>query len=315
MSIRASRFGQGAALGVCLDRAIAVAVASTNSETPAHVHLAALPTEHDAQVKKLSKLVTKLGMQGCTAALALPLGSYDMLQIERPAVEDDELVDAARWRVKEQLDYPIEDAVLQVFDAPQPSERQRTALINVVAAPARTVRELTMLLKKAGLRPGKITIAELAVRELIAQKSPRTDPVATVFLTTRQGIIQVTWGRELYLSRRVDYGLGSIKPSDSAATGIHMTLPLELRRTVDYFESHFSRGHVRRVLACPSDPAFMLLMKQASEFTGLEVEPLELPAELVQEEGKSLGFGLPEAYMSLAAALTLAPPVAQREAV
>jgi hypothetical protein len=68
--VNASRFGQGAALGVCLDRAIAVAVASTNSETPAHVHLAALPTEHDAQVKKLSKLVTKLGMQGCTAALA-----------------------------------------------------------------------------------------------------------------------------------------------------------------------------------------------------------------------------------------------------
>lgn len=282
---------------------------------PGRVQLAALPTEQDAQARTLGKLVNKLGQQGSTAALTLPLGSYKVLQIERPAVEQHELIDAARWRIREQLDYPVEDAALQVFDAPQPGERNRVPHLNVVAVPNRTVRELTVLMKKAGLRPGKITIAELALRELVSSRLDAADVVATVFLNTRQGVIQITRGREVFLSRRIDYGLGSIKPTDSEATGIHMTLPLELRRTVDYFESNYSVGHVRKVIACPADPAFTKLMKQASEFIGLKVEALELPADLVEEEGKSLNFGLPEAYLAVASAMSLGESVGRREAV
>jgi hypothetical protein len=92
-------------------------------------------------------------------------------------------------------------------------------------------------------------------------------------------------------------------PADTLATGIHMTLPLELRRTVDYFESHFGLGTIRRVLAAPTDEPFMKFMKETSEFTGLPVEPLELPLTARPAAGKPADYGLPEAYLAASVAL------------
>lgn len=301
-SLGGQRVDQETAVGVCLHRAMAIAAVPPAGRGAPQVRVIELQTETDEQVRLLTRAVSDLGVRGCQATLTLPLGSYLLMQIEKPPVEDSELVDAARWRIKGQLDYPVEDAVIQVFDTPQ-GEHQRTPLVNVVAAPARTIRELTALVKRTGLRPNKVTIVELAVRDLVARVTDREEPIATVFLNARQGVIQVSRGRELYLTRRVEYGLSSVMPADTLATGIHMTLPLELRRTVDYFDSHFGLGSVRRVLAAPTDEPFMKFIRGTTEFTGLPVEALELPVTLQPAAGKSPDYGLPEAYLAASGAL------------
>ncbi|MGH8167677.1 MAG: hypothetical protein ACREQ1_10580, partial [Woeseiaceae bacterium] len=117
--------------------------------------------------------------------------------------------------------------------------------------------------------------------------------------------IQVTRNGEIYLSRRLDYGLSSVKPVDVLATGIHNTLPLELRRTIDYFDSHFSAGSIRRILAGPAENNFMAFMRHAAEVVGLSVLPLELPAELHPAAGKLADYGLPEAYFAVGGAFSL----------
>ena len=292
----------GTSVGICLHRAMAVAAVPMAGRGEAEVQVIELQTEPEAQVRMLARTVSDMGVKGCTATVALPLGSYQLMQIERPPVEEHELLDAARWRIKGQLDYPVEDAVLQVFDMQQ-GERQRAPVLNVVAAPARMLRELTTLIRRVGLKPHKVTIAELVVRDLVARVSEEDEPVATIFLNARQGVIQITRGNELYLTRRVEYGIGSVIPADTLSTGIHMTLPLELRRTVDYFDSHFGIGSVKRVLAAPTDEPFMNFMAQTSEFTGLAVERLELPISLKGAAGKTADYGLPEAYLAASAAL------------
>jgi MSHA biogenesis protein MshI len=307
-----SRADDSASVGVCLHRALAIAAVPPAGRGAGQAQIVELPTESDEQARALARAVSDLGVKGCRASVTLPLGSYHLMQIERPAVDDAELVDAARWRVKGQLDYPIEDAVIQVFEVPQ-SERQRTSHLNVVAAPARTIRELSALVKRAGLLINRVTIVELAVRDLVARASDRDEPVAAVFLNARQGVIQITHGGELYITRRVEYGLGSVVPTDTLATGIHMTLPLELRRTVDYFESQFGLGTIRRVLAAPTDEPFMKFMKETSEFTGLPVEPLDLPLSLRAAAGKPADYGLPEAYLAASVALGHRAPAAARE--
>lgn len=301
-SLGGGRAEHASAVGVCLHRAMAVAAVPPSGRGPGQARIVELPTEADEQARALARTVADLGVKGCRASVTLPLGSYHLMQIERPPVDEAELVDAARWRIKGQLDYPVEDAVIQVFAVPQ-SENQRTPLLNVVAAPQRTIRELTALVKRAGLALQRVNIVELAVRDLVNRVTDREEPVATVFLNARQGVIQITHGRELYITRRVEYGLGSVIPTDALATGIHMTLPLELRRTVDYFESQFGLGTIRRVLAAPTDEPFMKFMKETSEFTGLPVEPLELPVSLRAAPGKPADYGLPEAYLASSVAL------------
>lgn len=313
-SLGSSRPQSQAVVGLSLHRALAVA-AVPPADCP-RVALAELPTEASGQVRALARAVADIGMRGCPAAITLPPGSYSMLQIDRPPVEDDELVAAARWRVGSLLDYPVEEAVLQVFDAPQPNDRQRSPMLNVVAAPARAVRELASIVRKAGLVPQKVTVAELAVRDLVGLAPGGADTIVTVFLTGRQGLIQVTRSGQILLSRRLDYGLSSVKPVDVLATGIQNTLPLELRRTIDYFDSHFSGGGIRRILAGPAEETFMNFMRQAGEVIGLGVSPLELPAELTPAAGKSPDFGLPEAYFALGGAVSLQElPAEERIAV
>lgn len=302
-SLAPARSRTQSVVGVSLHRALALAAWPPSSR--ATVQLAELPTEPAGQVKVMSQLVADLGLRGSATAITLPPGSYSILQIERPPVEDDELVAAARWRVGSMLDYPVEEAVLQVFDAPPPNERQRTPMLNVVAAPARSVRELASVAKKSGLVPQKVTVAELAIRDLVGMSDTASGPVVTVFLTGRQGLIQVTHKGQIHLSRRLDYGLSSVKPVDVLATGIQNTLPLELRRTIDYFDSHFSVGSIRRILAGPAENTFMHFMRQAGEVVGLTVTPLELVADLQSVSSKSADYGLPEAYFALGGALSL----------
>jgi MSHA biogenesis protein MshI len=278
---------------------------STPGAAGSQVLVEELPTESLGQVKVLTKAVSTFGIKGRAATITLSPGTYTLLQIERPPVEDEELVAAARWRVKSMLDYPVDEAVLQVFDAPQPNERQRAPMLNVVAAPARAVREVAGIVRKAGLVLQKVTVAEFAIRDLVSLGGNRPGPTVAVFLTARQGMIQVTCNGEIYLSRRLDYGLSSVKPVDVLATGIHNTLPLELRRTIDYFDSHFSAGSIRRILAGPAESNFMSFMRHAGEVVGLDVSPLELPAELDPAASKPAEYGLPEAYFALGGALSL----------
>jgi MSHA biogenesis protein MshI len=178
-------------------------------------------------------------------------------------------------------------------------------MLNVVAAPARAVREVAAVVRKAGLVPHRVTVAEFAIRDVVSLDQTRTGPCVAVFLTARHGMIQVTCDGAIFLSRRLDYGLSSVKPVDVLATGIHNTLPLELRRTIDYFDSHFSVGSIRRILAGPAENNFMAFMRHAGEVVGLEVAPLELPARLQAVASKSAEYGLPEAYFALGGALSL----------
>jgi MSHA biogenesis protein MshI len=301
-SLASARAPRGASnVGLCFNRALALAVTTSSGNT--EVQVEELPTESTGQVEVLSRVVARFGLKGAEVSIALAPGNYTILQIERPPVEEEELLAAARWRVKSMLDYPVDEAVLQVFDTPQPNERQRSPMLNVVAAPARAVREVASVVRRAGLQPQKITIAELALRNLVSLHSSLPGPAIIVFLTARHGIIQVTNDDCIYLSRRLDYGLGSVKPVDVLATGIHSTLPLELRRTIDYFDSHFSAGSIRRVLAGPEEPTFMGFMRHAGEVIGLSVAPLPLRAELQRAQSRPADYGLPEAYLALGAAL------------
>jgi len=136
-----------------------------------------------------------------------------------------------------------------------------------------------------------------------------------VFLTGRQGLIQISRDGSILLCRRLGYGLGSVKPVDAVETGIHNTLPLELRRTIDYFDSHYSAGNVRHVLAAPDDPDFMAFMRQTGELVGLPVVPLEASAEIAAVAGKPADYGLAEAYLAIGGALSLVPAAEQRVAV
>ena len=59
----------------------------------------------------LRQMLTTHGAHGQPSTSVLPTGDYHLLLLEAPAVPAEELREAARWRVKDLIDFDVEEAV------------------------------------------------------------------------------------------------------------------------------------------------------------------------------------------------------------
>lgn len=189
----------------------------------------------------LRALVVECDWEGLPAVLVLPLDQYQVFQLERPeGIEDQELADALKWKLKDLLDFSPSDAVSDVFDFPEDASRGRGHLVNVVAARKSLVTELITLIHGAELQLEKIDIAELALRNLAVRLEGNSRAAALVHLRDRYGQMVVCKGDALYLSRRLDVPFEDLKDVSRQEQAVQ-SLALELQRSLDYYESQLGQ--------------------------------------------------------------------------
>jgi len=277
------------------------------SVTARTLEVPAETTLSDALGKVVGEL--RLGETPCTLTLAP--GDYQTFQIEKPPVEDAELVAAARWRVRELIDYPLDEAVIDVFEVPMQSQRGRPPSVMVVSAHKRLLRGKLDALEAAGLVPERIDIAELAIRNLLARLGEANESLATLYLGRHRGLIAITRGDRLYVARGVDYGYEDVRrelapASDGGlalagrADEFYDRIALEVQRTMDYFESYFGLGSAQRLVVAPGLPEFDELAERAGATLGVRAHGLPLdalvdldaPAESLPDILLALGGGL-----------------------
>ena len=96
--------------------------------------------------------------------IALSITKYQLLQLDRPAVEDPELNQASQWAVKDQL-VSGEELVIDYFDPPAAHSIKK---LNVVAVNKQDIIEIRDGLIKVGLALNTIGITKLAICNLLA---------------------------------------------------------------------------------------------------------------------------------------------------
>ena len=175
--------------------------------------------------------------------IALSISKYQLLQLDRPAVEDDELNQALQWAVKEQLASDVE-FVIDYFDPPAAASSVKK--LNVVAVSKQDVIEIRDGVLKAGLALNIIGIAELAICNLLV---PSEDAIIT--LKQEEGgqlILNIVKRNQLFFSRRLRgyENLANFSPEE-LKTGIVDNLSLEIQRSMDYFESQLRQAPVKKV--------------------------------------------------------------------
>ena len=69
--------------------------------------LAWVESSHETTAASPAMLRDRAGSD-VVATCVMPLGSYNLLQIEAPKVPPEELRSAVRWRVKDLIDFPID---------------------------------------------------------------------------------------------------------------------------------------------------------------------------------------------------------------
>jgi MSHA biogenesis protein MshI len=202
------------------------------------------------QSKLLSKLAAahKLDRARCTTLLDVT--DYSLLLTEAPDVPADELRSAIRWRVKDLIDFHINDATLDVFDLPGEKVTGRARPMYAVAARSAAIQRRVDLLTSAGINLDVIDIPELAQRNLAALLPEDTEGVVLLSFGNDGGLITISRQGELYLSRNMEIGLDKLALADDLPAYFDRIV-LEVQRSLDYYDSHFRQAPINHVVLAP----------------------------------------------------------------
>jgi MSHA biogenesis protein MshI len=177
----------------------------------------------------------------------LPSKQYQIYPIDKPNVEDSELTDAARWRVKDMLDFDLNDAATDVYDFPSDALRGRPEQLNVVVCRSAIIKEALKLISESELELESIDIVDLALRNVAARLSDDEHKAqAVLYLRNGAGSMVLVKNGNLYFSRHFDFSLKSLN-EPSQQDSVIQSLALEIQRSFDYFESQMGQVPPRTI--------------------------------------------------------------------
>ena len=212
--------------------------------------------------------------RGWPVVSVLAPGAYNMLLVEAPDVAEDELRAAVKWRIKDLLDFHIDDAVIEVFQMPLPGRGGPTRMMYAVAAREQEVRQRVDDATAAGLNLETIDILELALRNIAVLLDTEGRGVALLYLHHDGGVLLLVRGGVLYLARHIETGTEQLRDNplrNSLVDG----LALEVQRSLDYYESNYEQNSIPVAYTWGLEGQDIA---QLNDTLGLDVRALELDA-------------------------------------
>lgn len=271
-------------LAVTLDvRNVALAhVVRPPGGRPRVAMLHSMPRGQQADADALAQLrrANDLGRFLCSTLLG-PL-SYQLVQVGTPSVPAEEQKAALRWAVKDALDYPAEDALVDVLAIPADVGLPgRPSLSFAVAARRDVVAQRVQAFQRAGLRLQVIDVAETAQRNIAALFETPGRALALLACHDNSGLLTFTLDGELFASRRIDIATGALTSTGEDDALRHEALfdriALEMQRSLDSFDRQFGHIALQRLLVAVPRGAAALVDHLASHLD-CPVEAMDLAA-------------------------------------
>jgi len=224
------------------DQGLSLAVAKPDAK--GHLQVVSCMSKKCDKSKFLTHLkewVVEHNLNGQDCHVVLSSSQYKTYPVERPQVEDSEIADAVRWKVKDLLDYPIEDAVIDVYDFPTDALRGRPEQVSVVSSRTSTIQSLVNIVEEAGLNLITIDIIDLAIRNVANRLvEDKNQTAALLYLRAGDGMIVLIKNETLYFSRHFDFSLEALNDVEQQDNVIQH-LALEVQRSFDYFDSQMAQ--------------------------------------------------------------------------
>ncbi len=161
------------------------------------------------QDQALAKLSQKFPTSHFFCNSSIEMAAYELLLIDAPKVESTELKQAVRWRIKDQLSYHIDDAVIDVFDIPG-QQSGRTQLMYVVASQKTIIENRVKQLKQANLDIQSIDVYELTQRNIASILPEDKDGIVMLRFNEDNGLLTITRNGTLFLTRKIDFGINRL---------------------------------------------------------------------------------------------------------
>lgn len=212
----------------------------------------------------------------------LNAGEYQLLSVDAPNVPREELKTAIRWRLKDMLDYHIDDATIDVLDVPtEKNAPSRAHSMYAIAARNQTIRQRQELFEESKFSLNAIDIPELAQRNISVLVEPEQRAQAMLSFDEGGGLLTITYSGELYLARRIDVTLQQLSGSnEEEKTSCHERITLELQRSFDHFDRQYRHLTLAKLVLFPMRESDSGLQESLSPNLYIPVEILDLQAAL-----------------------------------
>jgi MSHA biogenesis protein MshI len=183
--------------------------------------------------------------------VVLSAGEYQLLPIDAPPVPPDELKMAVRWRIKDQIDFHIDDATVDVIRLVQ-GGADPTAKLLAVVANNQVLKKYIGLAERAKLTITAIDIPELAQRNISALLETPDRVLALLSFTPQGGLLTVTRNGELCFYRRLDCNTSEMLGQDEQRRAmVFDRVALELQRSLDHIERQHGDWHLDKIVLAP----------------------------------------------------------------
>jgi MSHA biogenesis protein MshI len=257
-------------------RGIALAIMDHQHLVVRLVHAQFYPcglTEHNTVLSDLAKR-HKLSTIPCN--FVLNPDEYQLLQVEKPQVDKQEMQAALRWHIKDQIDIHIDDVVLDFITLPVD-----TMSLQVIAARKSIIQERADLLLEANCQLASIDVAAQAARNLIdkVKSVSEGNNVGLLNLWDTSAKISVLLNHDLYINRLTNIGAESlitVSEDDIDSQSVIDALAVELQRTFDYYESSSRQGGVNQLLIMSNTRPAAQLDEMIQQRLGIDCQIITL---------------------------------------
>jgi MSHA biogenesis protein MshI len=203
-------------------------------------------------IATLSRLRRELHLDQHRCTTLLRPGDYQVMQVETSSgIPEAEAKAAARWRIKDMIDYPVEAAAVDAVFIPA-ADGARAPQMLAVAAKNEVIAAGMKAFNEAEIALDVIDIPEFAQRNLAQRLELEGRGLALLAFDERGGLLTFTAGGELYQSRRIEISLKAFEgTTPEQRKALYDRLVLELQRSLDHFDRQFRHIAVAKVMVTP----------------------------------------------------------------
>ncbi len=234
------------------------------------------------QVNALTDWVRDNHLQKTACVCVANPADYDVYQVEKPEVPDEELIPAVTWKIKDLVNYDVSQAVVDCYPMPDSSKNNQSQL-SVVSANESSISSYANDIKSTGLRLQAIDIPELVLSNLELVKSAEGLMLAVLLLGSDRGMLNIYRDGDLYVSREFKIGTNQLQQITSEDQSVFDSLMLEIQRSTDYFEGFYGLGSVNLLHVFPRLPITEKMAMYLQNLTNFDID-------FIEPEGAGQGF-------------------------
>jgi len=256
-----------------LPHGVAVAQVQTGKKNPGRILRSEFVAAdgQQAQVDALKSWVHSNSLQKTPCVCLVANDDCDVYQVERPEVEDSEMIQAVSWKIKDLINYDVSHAVVDSYPMPV-SSRNNQPQVGVVAAREAVIRNYVDSIKTTAMSLNALDIHELVRTNLQVVRQSAEQSLALLTLTPESGLLSVYHDTDLYVSREFMIGIDQLSLATSDDENVFDALLLELQRSLDYFESYYGMGSVTNLRVFPQVKATEKMAMYLQNLTNFDIE-------------------------------------------